>query len=609
MAEDDTIFCWRVRHDVPGWTHLKDTRNGFGWFVDNGRYADDGTSWTPSTRGCRGGNGTASGHTPDQGRLKPKPTRAIDWNECLRQHGMNDRECSLLARILGVHPGTLRRLGIGWVPESEDEPAHWLCPERDGEGRVIGLLRRYGSGAKRRMAGASSGLTFEEADMDGNMNGKAIADTDTLLIVEGASDVAAAYTRGLRAVGRPNNMGGSEALATLIRQKLPEGVPVIVLGENDRRTQKDGTELWPGRDGAVHVAGQLARLTGRRIAWSMPPKGIKDLRDWFWWMLPDRNGETNVLDGRRCRRIGRSILAVIREGAQWIEAPRNVNLGNCEFQLCEIGHSNIHREGEEEGAGGGEGTTDDLAQLKFTIPQSPFAQWDSLPESVQDISAAGRTGRPCPRHFIPLLQGRGNPRVGLALRADCRRYDCPACGPRRLFRWLSHFLSIFELQASMYAAHIASEQFRALREYIRRNAGDYLAITQADGRILLIANGGFPSSRLVSPLEAADWTAKALQSLDARKKPIRTSRAWALPDYGEQSDYVRRGAAPKGRFPLVLERLRRSKLETFVDRAEHGARADWLFPAEWIPEQIEWLYEGLSLPPRAEEEERENHDS
>jgi hypothetical protein len=605
MTEDDTIFCWRTHHDVPGFTHLKDVKGGWGMFVDNGRYADNGASWTPGTKGHRGSNGTAGGHAPGQSRPKPAPAPAIDWADYLDRHRMNDRECLLLARILGVHPGTLRRLGMGWVPESEDEPEHWLCPERDGGGNIIGLLRRYSSGVKRRMAGASSGLTFEEEDMNRERGGN----TSALLIVEGASDVAAAYTMGLRAVGRPNNMGGSEMLAGLIRQKVAEGVPVIVLGENDCRTQKDGTDLWPGRDGAVHVAGQLARLTGRRIAWAMPPKGIKDLRDWFWWVLPDRNGETNVLDGRRCRRIGRSILAVVQEDAQWFEPPRNVNLGNCEFQLCEIGHSNIHREGEERGAGRGEDATDNLAQLKFTIHQSPFAQWDSLPESVQDISAAGRTGRPCPRHFIPLLQGRSNPRVGLALRADCRRYDCPACGPRRLFRWLSHFLLIFELQTSLYAAHIASEQFRALREYIRRNAGDYLAITQADGRILLIANGGFPSSRLVTPLEAADRTAKALQSLDARKKPIRTSRVWALPDYGEQSDYVRRGAAPKGRFPLVLERLRRSKLETSVDRAEHGARADWLFPAEWIQEQIEWLYEGLSLPPRAEEEEEENHDS
>jgi hypothetical protein len=191
----------------------------------------------------------------------------------------------------------------------------------------------------------------------------------------------------------------------------------------------------------------------------------------------------------------------------------------------------------------------------------------------------------------------------LALRADCRHYGCPACGPRRRFRWLSHFLLIFELQTSLYAAHITSGQFRALRNYIRRHDGDYLAIAQADDRVLLLANGGFPSSRLVTLLEAADMTATALQNLNsARNKPVGTSRAWALREYLAESDYVRRGTAPKGRFQLVLERLHRSKLEATDTRTEHGARADWLFPAEWIQEQIEWFYEGLSLPYRAEEE-------
>src|SRR5262249_50858139 len=151
-------------------------------------------------------------------KAKPKPT--IDWAAYLHQHRSNAREVLLLARILGVHPDALRRLQMGYVPEADDEPNHWLFPERDAEARVIGLLRRFANGKKRRMAGASSGLIFEETNMK---NRKTI--TDMLLIVEGPTDVAAAFTMGLNAVGRPNNMGGAELLAALLnRLQLAEGV-------------------------------------------------------------------------------------------------------------------------------------------------------------------------------------------------------------------------------------------------------------------------------------------------------------------------------------------------------------------------------------------------
>src|SRR5262249_24910034 len=84
---------------------------------------------------------------------------------------------------------------------------------------------------------------------------------------------------GEHAVGRPNNTGGAEQIAELL-SGLPEHKrpKVIVLGEYDPTAR--GT--WPGRDGAVKVAGELQRLLGQGwvVRWAVPPQGSKDLRAW-----------------------------------------------------------------------------------------------------------------------------------------------------------------------------------------------------------------------------------------------------------------------------------------------------------------------------------------
>lgn len=102
--------------------------------------------------------------------------------------------------------------------------------------------------------------------------------------------------------------------------------------------------------------------------------------------------------------------------------------------------------------------------------------------------------------------------------------------------------------------------------------------------------------------------AVALQNLkpgNERQRPITTTLAWALRDHKSEADYLRRGSAPTGKFRLVVQRLTRSKLELAVSEAQHGARADWLFPGEWCEERIDWFFDGLKLPPDVTEEEKD----
>lgn len=63
----------------------------------------------------------------------------------------------VLAGDLGVSRDALCRLGIGWkIPDS-----CWTFPERDADGNIIGILRRFLNGKKYCQSGSKRGLIYE----------------------------------------------------------------------------------------------------------------------------------------------------------------------------------------------------------------------------------------------------------------------------------------------------------------------------------------------------------------------------------------------------------------------------------------------------------------
>ncbi len=191
-----------------------------------------------------------------------------------------------LATRLGVDADALRRLGVGWLGVTRG----WSFPERDATGQIIGINRRLLNGQKRREQGGQAGLTF-----DPNTWLKSVIEPEFVFLVEGGSDTAALLTEGLSVVGRPNNTGGVELLAELLRA-VPTDRIIVVVGEHDRKSfealslsQKtwhkptcDGcSACWPGKYGAVTTASKLAVRLGRQIAWAFPPENAKDARAWL----------------------------------------------------------------------------------------------------------------------------------------------------------------------------------------------------------------------------------------------------------------------------------------------------------------------------------------
>src|SRR5262249_55242151 len=95
---------------------------------------------------------------------------------------------------------------------------------------------------------------------------------------EGASDTLALGALHLAAIGRPSCRGGLDPLAELLRDFTPDRA-ILVVGEHDARITPQGL-LWPGRDGARDLAGELSQRLGRAVSWTLPPIGSKDVRAW-----------------------------------------------------------------------------------------------------------------------------------------------------------------------------------------------------------------------------------------------------------------------------------------------------------------------------------------
>lgn len=198
-----------------------------------------------------------TGHSAaPQPKRKPRPS--VDWPAIHAQARAEivPGELYDFADVeLGLSGESMDILDVGVLDD------RYVFPERDAEGNIIGLVRREIDGRKLSLPGSRRGLTYQHPFLD----------DDPVLVVEGASDTAAAIEAGFTAVGRPSNTGGGALLAELLR-----GRTVIVFGEND---QKDNG-AWPGRDGAESIAAQLLPVC-ESVRILFPPAGVKDLRGWL----------------------------------------------------------------------------------------------------------------------------------------------------------------------------------------------------------------------------------------------------------------------------------------------------------------------------------------
>jgi hypothetical protein len=207
--------------------------------------------------------------------------------------------------------------------------------------------------------------------------------------------------------------------------------------------------------------------------------------------------------------------------------------------------------------------------------------------------------RPCPAHYVPLLQAADCPHAAAALQVDCRRYTCSVCRRRRLSAWLIHFACRMHAHAGpLFVATPRAEQWKTIGRGINRRRGDFALVRTAAGTFAVVATVLFPGAASATRPDALDHLAAAMLHLADIRRPISASWSWAMNEDGDRvRRYRRRGAAPKGRFDAAVERLEQHGLHPEVRTTHRGRRADWCFPPAWSELEIDLYFdelEGLS---------------
>lgn len=159
---------------------------------------------------------------------------------------------------LGVSVDSLRRLRMGWC-EEHDAPTFPMW-ER---GQIVGIRIRKPDGFKFAIRDSSNGFFIP----------RGLTLFDTLLIVEGPTDTAAALDMGFDAIGKPNASACTDELIRLLCERRPD--LTVFMGENDT---PDASGKVAGIDGPMKQC-ERARNAGLRAVFVLPPRG-KDLREW-----------------------------------------------------------------------------------------------------------------------------------------------------------------------------------------------------------------------------------------------------------------------------------------------------------------------------------------
>lgn len=192
------------------------------------------------------------------------PDRPIDAESMWQQWFQSTERGALDAfgLMLGVDTDALRTIGTAWASPNKA----WAFPMKQANGKVIGIRLRDDAGNKWAVKGSKAGLFIPEeypVEFDG-----------TLWLTEGPTDLAAALTIGLFAVGRPACLGQEEMiLAYLDRIKTRR---LVIVTDNDE----------PGIRGAEKLQSRLPILS---CIW-IPP--VKDMREYV-----NRGGSKRMIEG------------------------------------------------------------------------------------------------------------------------------------------------------------------------------------------------------------------------------------------------------------------------------------------------------------------------
>ena len=194
----------------------------------------------------------------------------VNWQQMWGQFQSNVQEdkAQALCKGWGITREAVSWLGVGW----DGAKRAWIFAERDNEGEIVGLTccaaESDGTPKKKKkwaITGSKRGLTYAPCPEWG---GVPTYIDHPIPIPEGPSDVLAALSIEMYAIGRPSATGTAESNAWL--QKAVKDRDIALVMEYDKGA------------GMVSVLEHGKRLMGhaKSVRLLEPAKGCKDLREW-----------------------------------------------------------------------------------------------------------------------------------------------------------------------------------------------------------------------------------------------------------------------------------------------------------------------------------------
>jgi hypothetical protein len=191
----------------------------------------------------------------------------------------NDAQRDVEGVALGVDTDALTAIGMAWANKEwqldlEKRPhatPAWTFPMRSAEGQVVGIRCR-GGGAKWAVKGSRQGLFLPDPylfDFEG-----------TLWIVEGPTDLAAALSLGLYAIGRPSCQGQEDLVLKIVRRLKARRVVIV--------TDNDAPDIH-GRIAGLDGAAKLQSMLPVMHCLYIPP--VKDIREFL-----NRGGNRRMIE-------------------------------------------------------------------------------------------------------------------------------------------------------------------------------------------------------------------------------------------------------------------------------------------------------------------------
>jgi hypothetical protein len=193
---------------------------------------------------------------------KKKQREYVDMKPFLSKAAKEVDRLRPFARNLGVSIESLERLGCIVARGALG------FPMLDIQDRPSGIQYRAMSGKKWSEKGGAAGL-FRATDL---------LDKKRLVVVEGASDTAAAMTAlpDEWIAGRPSNLSCVDMVAAL----LNKSIQLVIVADRDEEKQRPDGSWWnPGHYGALKLAKRCFELAS--TVKIIRPPGCKDMREWL----------------------------------------------------------------------------------------------------------------------------------------------------------------------------------------------------------------------------------------------------------------------------------------------------------------------------------------